>query len=429
MIPEPKVFWIASFIKMFAIVFGLVNVGALLLWVERRQSALMQDRMGPNRAAIKLFGREFRLIGLLHSAADGIKMIFKEDFVPPNADKLLYRMAPIIALIPPLALFVVIPFGPTIYWQNRGSVFGLTEDFLRDHPAGIQNLLAIGDVCAQQDASGACTQLGAHVLGGHFFSPIAWQNVAAIPLQIDMNSSGILVIFALASSGVLGAALAGIASDNKFSLMGGLRAASQMVSYEVTLGLSLVGAFMVYQTVQLQEMVQWQAEHVWGVITQPLAFFIFFAASIAETKRVPFDAPEGESEIVAGYFTEYTVMKMGMFALGELVEVVTSSALLVTIFLGGWQFPFVQNAGFFFDHFGLHIHWYWSHLAVVIAGALTFPLKVLLVVFLQMTIRWTLPRFRYDQIMKLGWQVLLPLSLLNIFITGVVLLFVNNQVH
>ena len=191
-------------------------------------------------------------------------------------------------------------------------------------------------------------------------------------------------------------------------------------------GLSLVGAFMVYQSVRLEEMVAWQISHVWGIFTQPLAFFVFFTAATAETKRVPFDAPEGESEIVAGYFTEYQPMKMGMFALGELVEVVTSSAVLVTIFLGGWQFPFVNLTGFHFHYVGIDIDWNWAHWAVVVVSAVTFIVKVLSLAFLQMQVRWTLPRFRYDQIMKLGWRILLPVSLLNIFVTGVVLLFVNQ---
>jgi NADH-quinone oxidoreductase subunit H len=383
-------FWIATAIKAFAVVFGLINIGAILLWVERRQSAMMQDRMGPNRAAVKLFGHEFRIAGLLHSAADGVKMLWKEDFIPPGADKLLYRMAPIIALTPPLALFVVIPFGPTIYWANRGAVYGDVHGNITGHP----------------------TQ--------------AWDPaVRAIPLHISLADSGILAIFAIAGAGVLGAALAGSSSNNKFSLLGGLRAASQMVSYEVAMGLTLVGSFMVYQSTRLEDMVAWQMSHVWGIFVQPLAFILFTTASIAETKRVPFDAPEGESEIVAGYFTEYQIMKMGMFAAGELVEMVVSSALIVTIFFGGWQLPFVQQTGFHFDYFGAHLHWWWSHLAVVVVGALAFQLKVVVTVFLQMTVRWTLPRFRYDQIMKLGWQVLLPASLLNVFVTGIVLLFVR----
>jgi NADH-quinone oxidoreductase subunit H len=357
---------------------------------------MIQDRMGPNRASITVFGVELRVAGLLHSAADGVKMLWKEDFMPPNADKLLYRIAPLISLVPPLCLFVVVPFGPTLYWGNRWAVFG--------DVAGSR----FGTVAENADHAWRALGLG-------------------VPLQITMADSGLLVVFALASSGVLGAALAGFSSDNKYSLMGGLRAASQMLSYEVTMGLSLVGSFMVYQSVRLEEMVNWQVTHVWGIFAQPLAFFVFFAAALAETKRVPFDAPEGESEIVAGYFTEYQPMKMGMFALGELVEVMTSSAILVTIFLGGWQFPFVQQSGFHFDYFGIRLHWFWPHLAVVLVGAATFAIKVLLVVLLQMQIRWTLPRFRYDQIMKLGWRILLPLSLLNIFATGVVLLFVNSR--
>ena len=394
-----KIFWIATAIKTIAIVFGLVNFGAILLWVERRQSAMMQDRMGPNRASVTLFGHEFRVIGLLHSAADGLKMLWKEDFLPPNADKLLYHTAPFISMIPPLCLFVVIPFGPTVYWENRGRIFGATQEVLDNSPAFAS-------------------------LRGH---AAAWDgSVLGVPLQIDINDSGILVIFAIASAGVLGAALAGFSSDNKYSLMGGLRAASQMVSYEVTMGLSLVGAFMVYQSVRLEQMVEWQTHHVWGIFVQPLAFILFFTAATAESKRIPFDAPEGESEIVAGYFTEYQPMKMGMFALGELVEVMTSSALLVTIFLGGYQFPFVNETGFHFHYVGLDIDWYWAHLAVVLVDAFTFVLKVAILVFLQMTIRWTLPRFRYDQIMKLGWTVLLPLSLANIFVTGVALLFLNH---
>ena len=392
-------FWIATAIKTVAIVFGLVNFGAILLWVERRQSAMMQDRMGPNRASVTLFGREFRVMGLLHSAADGLKMLWKEDFIPTKADKLLYHMAPFISMIPPLCLFVVIPFGPPVYWQNRGRIFGATEDVL--------------------NSSAALASWRGHVAG--------WDpNVLGVPLQINVNDSGILVIFAIASAGVLGAALAGFSSDNKYSLMGGLRAASQMVSYEVAMGLSLVGTFMVYQTVRLEQMVDWQIHHVWGIFVQPLAFILFFTAATAESKRIPFDAPEGESEIVAGYFTEYQPMKMGMFALGELVEVMTSSALLVTIFLGGYQFPFVNETGFHFHYVGIDLDWFWTHLAVVIVGAITFVLKVAILVFLQMTIRWTLPRFRYDQIMKLGWTVLLPLALANVFVTGVVLLFLNH---
>lgn len=375
-------FWIQAFVKIALIVGVLVNMAAILLWVERKQSAMMQDRIGPNRAAIEVGGVRIRAAGLVHSIADGIKMIWKEDWEPTGGDRLLYRLAPIIALVPPLCLFAVIPFAPTLH-----------VDHLRD-----------------------------------LYDP-AWAadpNDHAIPMHITTLDVGLLYIFAVAGAGVIGAALAGWSSNNKFSLLGGLRAASQMVSYEVAMGLSLVGSFMIYQSVQPADMITWQMQHCWGIFVQPLAFVLFATAAIAETKRVPFDVPEGESEVVAGYFTEYAGLKFGMFASGELVEVCTSSALLTVVFLGGWQFPFVQNTGFEFHYLGLDISWHWAHFIVVLVGLLSFVLKVAGLIFLQLQIRWTLPRFRYDQIMMLGWRILLPAALLNVLLTGMGILFYNG---
>jgi NADH-quinone oxidoreductase subunit H len=243
---------------------------------------------------------------------------------------------------------------------------------------------------------------------------------------VDLNV-GILYFFALAGTGIVGAALAGWASDNKFSLLGGLRAASQMVSYEVTLGLTVVGALMVYGTVRVDEMVRWQAEHAWGIFVQPLAFFLFFAAAVAESKRIPFDIPEGESEVVAGYFTEYSGMKFSMFFFAEYVAVVTSSALMAALFFGGWHLPFVHRDGIevaiadtvlFKESL--------SHLGVIIIGSLGFIFKVVVLCWVQLTIRWTLPRFRYDQLMRLGWRKLLPTSLGNILVTGLVVLAIQS---
>ncbi len=376
-------FWLQAFVKIALIVGVLVNMAAILLWVERKQSAMMQDRIGPNRAAIVIGKYRIRAAGLIHSIADGIKMVWKEDWEPTGGDRLLYRLAPIIAIVPPLCLFAVIPFGPTLHLDHLRQVYDPAW-----RAAGETNV---------------------------------------IPMMITQLDVGVLFIFAVAGAGVIGSALAGWASNNKFSLLGGLRAASQMVSYEVAMGLSLVGAFMVYQTVRLDEMVRWQMSHVWGIFVQPLAFVLFATAAIAETKRVPFDVPEGESEVVAGYFTEYSGLKFGMFASGELVEVCTSSAILTTVFLGGWQFPFLQDRGFEFHYFGLNISLVMSHVAVVILSLLTFVLKCLALIFMQLQIRWTLPRFRYDQIMKLGWKMLLPLALLNVLATGVVLLFINGS--
>ncbi|MBX3225578.1 MAG: NADH-quinone oxidoreductase subunit H, partial [Labilithrix sp.] len=249
----------------------------------------------------------------------------------------------------------------------------------------------------------------------------------SIPLQIATLNVGILFVFAIAGQGIVGAAIAGWASDNKFSLMGALRAASQMVSYEVTLGLTLVGAFMVYGSVRLEDMVLWQGENTWGIFVQPLAFVLFFAAAIAETKRIPFDLPEAESELVSGYFTEYSGMKFGMFYFAEYMEIATSSMLLVTIFLGGWNLPFLHRDGLSIA-FGetMLFHTRMPHVWVVIIGVLAFFGKTILLCWLQAFIRWSLPRFRYDQLMKLGWTVLLPASLANIFVTGIVWLALQS---
>jgi NADH-quinone oxidoreductase subunit H len=205
--------------------------------------------------------------------------------------------------------------------------------------------------------------------------------------------------------------------------MGGLRASSQMVSYEVTIGLSLVGAMMLYGTVRLDDMVRWQGENAWGIFVQPVAFFVFFAASVAENKRIPFDLPEAESELVSGYFTEYSGMKFGMFYFAEYMEVAASSMMLVTIFLGGWQLPWLHRDGLTIAFGSTTLfHMAMPHIWVTIFQILAFFGKVLFVCSLQAFVRWSLPRFRYDQLMKLGWKVLLPASLANIFATGVLIL-------
>src|SRR5271154_6754534 len=288
-----------ALIKILVMVGFLLNLAGVLTWLGRRQSAMIQHRIGPKRAVIKVFGIELRVLGLLHTAADGIKFFTKEDFMPPRADRLLFTLAPMVAMGAVFALLAVIPFGDTL------CVHHLTEAVSR---------------------SGVC---GAdHV------------DMLIAPLDV-----GILYVFAMAGQGIIGAAIAGWSSDNKFSLMGALRAASQMVSYEVTIGLSLIGAMMIYGTVRLDDMVRWQGENAWGIFVQPIAFFLFFTSAVAESKRIPFDLPEAESELVSGYFTEYAGMKFGMFYFAEYAEVVTGSMLLVTIFLGGWALPFFHRDG------------------------------------------------------------------------------------
>jgi NADH-quinone oxidoreductase subunit H len=339
-------------------------------------------------------GVEVRLAGMLHAGADAIKLLWKEDFIPPRADRLLHGLAPIMAMFPAFVTFAVIPFGDNLCFADNGN-----------------GLFDAGDLGRAVPVMGRAYQCGGH----------------SVSLQIADLNVGLLYIFAIAGTGVVGAALAGWASDNKFSLLGGLRAAAQMVSYEVAMGLSLVGLMMIYGSIRMQPMVDWQGENAWGIFVQPFAFFIFLAALVAETKRVPFDQPEGESEIVAGYFVEYSGAKFVMFYTGEYIEFVISSAILVTLFFGGYHLPFLHRDGIsvaFGD--SVLFEYKMTHLAVTVLGALVFFGKTIFMTVVQVFIRWTLPRFRYDQVMKLGWTRLLPLALANIFVTGVVLLAIDS---
>jgi NADH-quinone oxidoreductase subunit H len=243
----------------------------------------------------------------------------------------------------------------------------------------------------------------------------------AVTLQVADLNVGILYLFAISSTGVIGAAIAGWSSDNKYSLLGGLRAASQMVSYEVAMGLSLMGLLLIYGTIRLGPMAEWQNAFAWGVFVQPLGFLMFLAASAAETKRVPFDQPEGESEIVAGYFVEYSGFKWGMFMAGEYVEIITSSAVIVALFFGGYSLPFLYSDGVEVALGSSVLFTYkMNHLAVTVIQIVAFFGKVILMTFFQIFFRWTLPRFRYDQLMSLGWKGLLPLSIANIVLTAIV---------
>lgn len=331
-----------------------------------------------------------RLIGLLHPAADGLKTAFKTDFEPKNGDRFLFNLAPWISFFPTMVVCAIVPFGPALCFGSdaSGSInFG-----------AFQGIESVGNVCSESRFS----------------------------LQAADLNVGILYFFAMAGMGIVGAALAGWASDNKYSLLGGMRAASQMVSYEVTLGLTLMGAILVYGTVRVDEMVLWQAENSWGIFVQPLAFVLFLAAAIAETKRGPFDLPEGESEIVAGYFTEYGGMKFTMFFFSEYISMVASSVVMASLWLGGWHLPF-----FTADGIRVVVGETVLYSTLVSAGWLTvlgmlgFVGKVLLLCWLQIAIRWTLPRFRYDQLMRLGWRKLLPASLVNLMVTAVVVLAIQ----
>lgn len=352
-------------VKAGLVIFALLNLAGLLTWAERKQSAVMQDRVGPNRANLG----KLTLMGLLHPVADGIKMITKEDFIPTGAHRAFHTLAPAAALFPALVVFAVIPFGDTVH------LFG------RD-----------------------------------------------IALQVANLNVGIVYIFAISSLAVYGTMLAGWASNNNYSLLGGLRASSQMISYELSIGLSILGILLIYESAQLDVIVQKQGELLWGflpkwgIVLQPLAFLLFLGAALAENKRVPFDMPEGESEII-GYFVEYSSMKFGMFFLAEFVEIIIVSGLTVTLFFGGWQFPYLQSTGFVWP-FALGT-WELPHWLVVLIQLGTFQAKVLLGCWILLVIRWTLPRFRYDQIMRLGWKVWFELALVNLLVTAVIVLLVT----
>ncbi len=353
--------------SILAVIFlgGILNLAGLLTWVERKQSAVMQDRIGANRAWIEFKSkwlapvnwilRPLNVLGLFHSLADAVKMFLKEDFVPEGADKFLHTLAPMISVVFALLAFASIPFGDTLHIGNR-----------------------------------------------------------VINLQIADINTGLLFVFAMMSLGVYGVILAGFSSNNKFAHLGGMRAASQMLSYEITMGLSIMGIVLCYGTLNLQEMVRHQS-HLWGFVVQPVAFILFMTAALAETKRVPFDLPEGESEII-GYFVEYSGMKFGMFFLTDLVETVLVACLMTTFFFGGWQVPFLSPDGFHFP-WGIFAL---SHGVVITLGVISFMLKVAFFNWLFMAIRWTLPRFRYDQLMHLGWKILFPASLVNVLVTSVI---------
>ncbi len=331
-------------VKTVGIFSAMMTVVPILVYAERKISADIQDRIGPNRVGPK---------GILQPIADAIKLLFKEDIIPLSADKVLFVLAPFFAFAPAAVAFCVIPVG------NAVEIGGYT-----------------------------------------------------MRLQVADLNVGVLFIFAVGAMSVYGIAFGGWASNNKFSLLGGLRSSAQMISYEIPLGLALVSVLMTSGSVSLNEIVLSQTATwggwlpKWNLFCQPIGFVIFLIAAFAETNRLPFDLPECEPELVGGYHTEYSSMKFSMFFMGEYVAMVVMSSLLVTLFLGGWHFPGMNPA---------------SHTILsAILSVCVFSAKVGLILFFFIWVRWTLPRFRYDQLMKLGWQGLVPLAMLNIMVTGAV---------
>jgi len=324
--------------------FMLLNSAAVMVYVERKVAALLQQRLGPYLVGPK---------GLLQPLADVIKLMFKEELRPRAADALLFALAPIISASCAFAAFSVVPFGA------ETTLGGLLPEGLR---------LQVADV-----------------------------NVA------------ILVVFAIASMSVYGIVLAGWSSNSKYSLLGGLRSAAQMISYELSYGLALAGVLVVGNSLSLTDIVNRQAGAwfgvvpKWFIIYQPVGFVIYLISGIAETNRAPFDFPEAEQELVAGYHTEYSSMSFAMFFLAEYINMVTVSAVATDLFLGGWHGPLLPES----------LGWIW------------FLLKVAAILFFYVWMRWTLPRYRYDQLMRFGWKVLLPLAVVNLLVTAAAVLYLG----
>ena len=321
------------------LVFAITMLTVLIMiYAERRISAFMQGRLGPNRVGPQ---------GLLQPIADGIKFLMKEDVIPAGVDKPVYLLAPAMLLIPALMPFAVIPFGASI------TLFG-----------------------------------------------------RVIPLQVADINVGILYILALTSIGVYGLVLAGWSSNSKYPLIGGLRSSAQLISYELAMGLAIVSIVLLAGSLRLNDIIANQQGYFfsWNICRQPLAFRIFLIAIYAETNRLPFDLTEAEQELVGGYHTEYSSMKFAMFFMAEYANMITGAALTVTLFFGGWDVPFINESS--------------MGIPGVILSILSFAFKTAFFLFLYIWVRWTFPRFRYDQLMNLGWKVLLPLALINIFITA-----------
>lgn len=326
----------------------LLQVTPIMLWVERRAPAMMQDRLGPNRVGP---------FGFFQAIADVGKFVFKEDFEPATANRGLYLLAPMLALVPCMTTYLVIPFGPEL--------------------------------------------------------EVAGRTILSVVIDSD---SGVFVFLALASLGVYSLVLAGWASNNKWSMMGAIRASAQMISYELALTLAVVAALVPAGSLNLQRVVEQQMDDrllgflpAWGVFVQPLGFLVFLVAMFAETNRLPFDLPEAESELVAGYHTEYGSMRMAFFFMGEYMNMAVLSALAATLYFGGWSLPGIdltQYSGIVPGLLGMGILW----------------AKIGLFLFLYVWVRWTFPRFRYDQLMRLGWKILLPLSIVNLVVVAVLVI-------
>src|SRR6266550_4405162 len=364
-------FILISLLKIVGIVFFVIlPMVSYAVYAERKVSALIQDRLGPNRVGPA---------GLFQPVADAMKFILKEDFTPANVNKFYYWLAPCLAMVPAIMTIAVVPFGSTLF---------------------------------------------------------------GVPMVIADINVGVLYVFAIGSLGVYGIVIGGWASNSKYPFLGGVRSSSQMISYELSLGLAVIPVFLLVGNLRLTSVVQYQIEHGWFIapfvgdwlnpwkwllaVPMIISFVVFVIAIFAETNRLPFDLPEAEQELAGGYHTEYSSMKFALFFLGEYAAMITGSAVIVTLFLGGWHLPLPSWHGGF--------HWAlvdgtaagWRGVIGGLFNIATFFAKVAVVIFMFMWVRWTLPRFRYDQLMRLGWLFFFEIALVNIFIVAGIIAFLPS---
>ena len=343
-------FIIFSAVKVAVVIGVLLTVVAYSILAERKIAAWVQDRLGPNRCApefvkwIPVAGPLLARTGVLQPLADGVKALLKEDFMPAGVRKIYYCLAPAVMMVPALLMMAVIPFG---------------------------------------------SQLGAQKM-----------------VIADLNV-GVLYTFGIASLGVYGLVLAGYSANSKYAFLGGIRSSAQMISYEIAMGLSVIPVLLIAGNLNLTQIVSWQSAHGWLVLYAPLSFVIFLVSAFAETNRTPFDLPESEQELVGGYHTEYSSMKFALFFMGEYANMIAASAMMVTLFLGGWTLPF---AGLDNPHPSLVV-------GVIQIGV--FLGKILCLMGMFIWVRWMWPRFRYNQLMDLGWRKFIPVALANILVTAV----------
>ena len=360
---EAIVYGAIPLVKIVAIVSILSGAIAYLTLLERKLIAHIQVRLGPMRVGWH---------GLLQPIADGLKFILKEDIVPSRADAFIFTLAPAIAIIPAFVVFAVVPFGPP----------DMFEGLLR---------WSLGLVLSEASVSA-----------------IASQAMASGGFVTDINIA-VLFVLAVSSVGILGIILGGWASNSKYPLLGALRSSAQMVSYEVALGFSVIGVLLIAGSLSLVQIVQnQQQEGLWYIFVQPVAFFLFFICGMAETNRIPFDLPEAETELVGGFHTEYSGFRFSLFFIAEYANMVTVSAVAVTLFLGGWLPPFPN----------------WLPFLYVVPPVIWFVLKIFVFLYVFIWVRGTLPRFRFDQLMNYGWKVFLPLALANVMVTAAIKLIV-----